>query len=58
MRYIKKRDGRLVPFNKKKITTAILKAFIAVDGEVSDYATEKANKIADFIEGQIQKEQL
>lgn len=50
MKYITKRDGRKVLFNRKKIVTAILKAFIAVDGEVSDYAEEKANKIADFIE--------
>ena len=58
MKYIQKRDGRYVPFNKKKIITAILKAFIAVDGEVSDYAVEKADKIANFIEGKIQEKQL
>ena len=58
MKYITKRDGRQVPFNKNKIITAILKAFIAVDGEVSDYATEKANKIADFIENKLQNEHL
>ena len=58
MKYIEKRDGRLVPFNKKKIITAILKSFIAVDGEVSTYAIEKANKIADFIEKKIQEQQL
>ena len=58
MKYIQKRDGRYVPFNKKKIITAILKAFIAVDGEVSDYAAEKADKIANFIEGKIQEKQL
>ena len=53
MNYIIKRDGRPVPFNKKKIVTAILKAFIAVDGQVSDYATEKANKIAEYVESKI-----
>ena len=58
MKYIQKRDGRYVPFNKKKIITAILKAFIAVDGEVSDYAVEKADKIANFIEGKNQEKQL
>ena len=58
MKYITKRDGRQVPFNKNKIITAILKAFVAVDGEVSNYASEKANKIADFIESKIQQEQL
>ena len=50
MQYIKKRDGRIVEFNKNKIINAILKAFKQVEGEVSDYALEKANNIADFIE--------
>ena len=50
MQYIKKRDGRLVEFNRKKIIQAIVKAFIDVDGEVTPYAEEKANKIASFIE--------
>ena len=49
MQYIKKRDGRIVEFNEKKIINAILKAFEQVDGEVSDYAIEKANNIANFI---------
>ena len=49
MQYIKKRDGRIVEFNKNKIINAILKAFKQVEGEVSDYALEKANNIADFI---------
>ena len=49
MQYIKKRDGRIVEFNKNKIVNAILKAFEEVDGEISDYALEKANNIANFI---------
>ena len=52
MRQIAKRDGRIVDFNKNKIVNAILKAFISVDGEISDYAVEKANNIANFIEKQ------
>ena len=44
-----KRDGRLVPFEKEKIQNAILKAFIAVDGEPTDYAITKANNIAEYI---------
>ena len=48
---IKKRDDRLVDFNTQKIKNAILKAFVAVDGELTDYAIEKANNIADYIEG-------
>lgn len=50
MQYIKKRDGRIVEFNKNKIVSAILKAFTEVDGEISNYALEKANNIANFIE--------
>ena len=50
MQYIKKRDGRIVEFNKNKIVSAILKAFEQVDGGISTYAIEKANNIASFIE--------
>lgn len=50
MQYVKKRDGRIVNFNKNKIVNAILKAFEQVDGEISEYALEKANNIADFIQ--------
>ena len=50
MQYIKKRDGRIVEFNKNKIVNAILKAFEQVDGEISTYAVDKANNIANFIE--------
>ena len=49
MQYIKKRDGRVVEFNRNKIVNAILKAFEEIDGEISDYALEKANNIANFI---------
>lgn len=47
---IRKRDGRLVEFDPKKIIDAIFAAFKAVDGELSDYAYEKAGNIADYIE--------
>ena len=47
---IQKRDGRIVDFNKQKIINAILAAFNDVDGEISDYAKEKASAIADYIE--------
>ena len=50
MQYIKKRDGRLVQFNKNKIVDAITSAFKDADGEITPYAIEKANKIADYIE--------
>ena len=46
---IVKRDGREEPFNKRKILNAIIKAFIDVDGEVTDKAQVIADKIADDI---------
>ena len=58
MQYIKKRDGRLVPFNKKKIEQAVMAAFIDIDGETSPYAEEKASTIANFVEEQDQKQIL
>jgi ribonucleoside-triphosphate reductase (formate) len=51
MKYVIKRDGRKVEFDKDKIKQAILKAFLAVDGELSDYAEEKANNIAEYVSG-------
>ena len=49
MQYIRKRDGRIVKFNRNKIVNAILEAFKEVDHEITDYALKKANNIADFI---------
>lgn len=46
-----KRDGRIVEFDTTKIENAILAAFKSVDGEVSDYAKEKAGTISSYIEG-------
>ena len=46
-----KRDGRHTNFNPIKIKNAVLKAFDEVDGEITDYAIEKANNIANYIEG-------
>lgn len=53
-----KRDGRKVQFNKEKIVNAILKSFIAVDGEVSEYAKQKAENIANYIENETNNEEL
>ena len=47
---IQKRDGRTMPFSREKIESAVLKAFKAVDLEVSDYALAKAASIADQVE--------
>ena len=49
--YIIKRDGRKVEFNPSKIENAVLKAFKAVDGEITPYAQEKAKNISDYIKG-------
>lgn len=51
MYYIIKRDNIREEFNPQKIKDAVLKAFIAVDGEPTAYAEEKAQNIADYIEG-------
>ena len=56
MIYVIKRDGRQVPFDTQKIIAAILKAFQAVDGEITDYAKVKAQNIANFIEGYCEDE--
>lgn len=44
-----KRDGRKVPFDQNKIIDVVLAAFKDVDGELTDYAYEKAGNIADYI---------
>lgn len=45
-----KRDGRKVPFDKNKIKIAVIKAFLEVDGEETQYAKDKAREIANHIE--------
>ena len=52
MQYIRKRDGRIVEFNKNKIINAIINAFKEVDGEITPYALDKANKIAEYVQKQ------
>lgn len=46
---VRKRDGRIEPFDRKKIVSAILKAFVEVDGDVDTYARDKASRIARYI---------
>ena len=46
--YVIKRDGSTVPFDRKKIVNAILKAFMEVDGQI--YEAETAEDIALEIE--------
>ena len=49
MLQIIKRDGSKVDFNEEKIVNAVLSAFEEVDSEISDYATDKAGRIADYV---------
>ena len=58
MKFIIKRDGRRVAFDRKKIEEAILKSFFDVDGDISEFAETKAKNIADYIENQAETEEL
>lgn len=51
---VRKRDGRLTEFDSAKIEQAVLKAFQAVDGEITNYAHEKAKNIAAYVESACQ----
>ena len=53
-----KRDGRLCEFDQDKIKNAVLKAFVAVDEELTDYAISKAENIAAHIENLHQTNKL
>lgn len=53
MKQVRKRDGRVVDFDRQKIIQAVKKAFASVDGEVNPYSAEKANNIANYIEEHI-----
>ena len=48
--YVLKRDGRKVSFQLYKIRDAVTRAFYDVDGEITEYAKEKAREIAKYIE--------
>lgn len=52
-----KRDGVIQDFDKDKIVNAVLKAFNEVDGEITDYAKEKANNIAEYVASYAEKYQ-
>lgn len=45
-----KRDGREARFDREKIENAIKKAFISVNGGVSESAKQVASDIADYIQ--------
>ena len=49
MKQVIKRSGSKVDFDKEKIVNAIEKAFLEVDGEITDKAHQKALEIANFV---------
>lgn len=51
---ILKRDGTTESFSPAKIEDAVVKAFNAVDGEVSSYALAKATNIAQYVKEQVE----
>lgn len=55
MLQIIKRDGSKVDFNEEKIVNAVLSAFEEVDGTITDYAMDKAGRIAGYIHEQAEK---
>ena len=58
MIYVIKRDGRKRKFNEEKIKDAVLAAFNEVDGEITDYAQDKASNIASYISNYISENDL
>jgi uridine kinase len=50
IRHIVKRDGRVVPFDKKKIAFAIFRAAVAVGGRDKDRADYIADRVAEYLE--------
>ena len=57
MKRVIKRDGRKEEFDSNKIKSAVLKAFIEVDGYMTDYASTKAYEIAKTI-GELSTEEM
>lgn len=58
MNPIIKRDGTKEKFNQNKIEEAILKAFLAVDGEETSYAEDKARNVANYIRNIAEEKEL
>ena len=58
MNYIIKRNGMKEPFDRTKIINAAKKAFIEIDGSVTDYSREKCENIATYIENKVKNEDL
>jgi ribonucleoside-triphosphate reductase len=49
LEFIRKRDGRLVPFEEEKITQAVIKAVKAVGGEDFDKARQISHQVVEFL---------
>ena len=57
MNKVIKRDGRTVRFDRERIINAVKRAFEATEGETfDDYALNKANHIADYVEKHINEQ--
>ena len=57
MNKVIKRDGRTVRFDRERIINAVKRAFEATEGETfDDYALNKANHIADYVEKYINEQ--
>ena len=50
MKQVVKRNGDIVDFDRNKIISAIEKAFLEVDGDITDSTHKKAKEIAKYIE--------
>lgn len=50
MKFVRKRDGRLEPFDQERITNAIWKAAEAVGGKDRELAKELSNKVAALLQ--------
>ena len=49
MEKVIKRNGKVVDFDKNKIYIAVTKAFMEVDGRLSDYASNKGRDISNYV---------
>lgn len=52
-KYVIKRDGRKVLYDRSKIENAMKKAFISKDGQIDEYAEQKIQSITNFVEEKI-----
>ncbi len=58
VKQIRKRDGRIVDFNREKITDAIFKAVVAVGGHDRKKAEELTDKVIGILESALPKNEI